>query len=252
MSHNPLGDGAAHPLAVCLRHLVCLHTLEMESCCLTDHFIEGHQLVSSLKRTAIVEVSIGCNDWSAQAVKTWLQLLDLRSLKRLSLVDAHCDGVVAALTSSIRLVQDCPLHHLDLSHCNLNDDNFERLVSSLGQLMHLKKLIFRNNPKLHVDVVAGLLTRCQGYAIRIEELDFSGCCFTHWSADVSDVRCVEALRSFLSWSRSLHRLALSFSRRQNDSSFISSLTDVWQEMFRSNAVISQITPHQLLLTVSSL
>ena len=252
LSHNPLGDGAAHPLAVCLRHLVCLHTLEIESCCLTDHFIEGHQLVSSLKRTAIVEAAIGYNDWSAQSIKTWLELLNPQSLKRLSLVGAYCDGFMPILTSSIRLVQDCPIQHLDLSHCNLNDDSFEQLISSLGRLAHLKKLIFRNNSKLHVSAVADLLTRCQGYAIRIEEIDFSGCCFSQRSADASDIRCVEALRSFLCWSKSLHRFALSFTRCQSDSTIILSLTNVWLDMFRNNAVVNQVTPHQLLLTVSVL
>ena len=199
-----------------------------------------------------MEVSIGCNEWSAQAVKIWLQLLDLKSLKRLSLIATHCDGVMPALMSSIRSVQDCPLHHLDLSHCNLNGDSFGQLVSSLGQLTHLKKLVFKNNAKLHLGVVADLLTRCQGYAIRIEELDFSGCCFALSSVDASDVHCVEALRSFLSWSKSLRHLCLSFSRSQSDSSCISSLTNVWLEMFHSNAVVSQPTPHQLILTVSAL
>lgn len=249
MSQNPLGDGAAHPLATCLGHLLSLTTLELEACCLTDDFLES-RIVSSLKQTKLTELSIGWNDWSVPAVKTWLQSLDFRSLNRLSLMATN--GVVPLFINAFRSFQDCRLHYLNLSHCNLSDDDVGLVISSLGQLTHLKKLIFKNNPNLKCAVVGDLLTRCQGYAIRIEELDFLGCCLSNSSAADGGHGCSEALRSFLSWSKSLHRLALSFRRGECDPCCISSLSNVWIDIFGNKAVVSQLTPHQFILTVSAL
>jgi hypothetical protein len=93
-----------------------------------------------------------------------------------------------------------------------------------------------------------LLTFSRTKCVHIKELDFFGCALTR--SDTKDnERCVESLRSFLEWSKSLQKLSFSFSRQNNDPTWIPSLSDVWITGHDNGAgIVKQPTEHQLILT----
>lgn len=257
MSFNPLGDGVSYPLTTCLQHTTALSSLKLESCDLTDAFLDNH-IRPVLRRRQLDEISIGFNDWSSTTIRTWLlDVLDFSSLKRLSLTGSTVESsvVVSSLAAAIQSVDSCRLAELNLSHCRLTDACIDQLTLSFDELLQLKKIVLKNNTQLSVDSFCTIMTRCQTKGIQLEELDLLGCALTRRvPADPSTLRdlddCVCSLRSFLSWSKSLRILNISFSRRGNVASWVNGLTDEWLTAHGPEAVAVQPTDHQLLLTFS--
>lgn len=226
-----------------------LRGLQLESCDLTDRFLND-RISPVLKRKQLEELSIGFNAFTSSAIKSWMEVLDFSCLKYLSLQGLPCDRLVNILCSGIQAVEGCPLMEMDLSHCNLTDSCVEKLVHVLNHTPQLRKLTFKNNDKLGIDAVADLLTYCRLQCVHIKEIDLLGCALTRSDSKDND-RCVKSLRSFLTWSKSLHQLRLSFSRHKSDPTWIPSLTEVWNAGHDSNMLVKQPTEHQLILTSPS-
>ncbi|XP_057368859.1 tonsoku-like protein [Daphnia carinata] len=249
LSYNPIGDGASYPLTTCFQHMSALRSLQMESCDLTDRFLSD-RISPVLKRKKLEDLSIGFNEFSSSAISSWMQVLDFSCLKSLSLQALSCDRLVNILCSSIQAVESCTLIEMDLSHCNLTDSCIERLGHVFSHTPQLKKLTLKNNNRLGIDAVADLLDCCRMKWVHIEEVDLLGCALTR-SDSKDNGRCVESLRSFLAWSKSLHRLSLSFSRHKSDPTWIPFLTEVWISGHDSEVLVKQPTEHQLILTTPS-
>ena len=249
LSFNPLGDGASYPLTCCLNHMTALQGLQIESCDLTDRFLDGH-VSPSLKRRKLEEIRFGFNDFSLSAIKSWMEILDFTTLKNLSLRGLSSERLVSTLCTNIQSVEQCQLMEIDLSHCNLTDCCVEQLAITFEHTPNLKKLVLKNNMQLGIDSFAELLSSLQLKNVNIEELDLLGCVLTRSNSKDSG-RCVENLRSLLSWSKSLRHLRLSFSRKNGDPTWIPSLTDVWITCHERGVIAKQLTEYQLVLTTSS-
>ena len=249
LSFNPLGNGASYPLTTCIQHTSSISSLRLESCDLTDGFLDDH-IKPILKRRQLEEMAIGWNDWSTTAVKSWLDVLDLSALKRLSLIGTN--KVVGALVTCIQAIDSCGIVELDLSHCQLTDSCVDQLAQSLDSMPQLKKLVLKNNSRLSVDSFIKLLNICRSKCVHLKELDLLGCVLIRSGDESVDDPCVHALQAFLAWSKSLTKLSLSFSRRRSDSTWINSLTDIWLTAHGHDAVAVQPTEHQLILTLSKL
>lgn len=246
MSFNPIGDGAAYPLTSCFHHMSALRCLQIESCDLTDRFLDDH-VSPVLKRRRLEDLRIGFNEFTYSSVKSWMHVLDFSCLKYLSLQGLSNDRLVSTLCSSIQTAGVCQLSELELSHCNLTDSCVEKLVLAFDFTPDLKKISLKNNIRLGIDSVADLLTCSRTKCVHIKELDFIGCALTR--SDTKDnERCVESLRSFLEWSKSLQKLSFSFSRQNNDPTWIPSLSDVWITGLDNGGIVKQPTEHQLILT----
>ena len=141
MSFNPLGNGASYPVNSCLKHTTSLRILQIESCDLTDQFLDDH-ISPTLRRKKLEEAVIGWNEWSPAAVRTWMEVLDLSSLKRFSLVAPTAERVINSVTSCIQSTDDCQLVELDLSHCNMTEFCVDQLTESFDKLPRIKKVIF--------------------------------------------------------------------------------------------------------------
>ena len=250
MSFNPLGDGASYPLNFCLQHTTTLRILHLESCDLTDSFLDNH-ISPTLKRKKLEEVAIGWNEWSPAAVRTWLELLDLASLKRFSLVAPTAERVINSVTSCIQSTEDCQLIELDLSHCNMTEFCVDQLTQVFDRLPRFKKLILKNNPRLGVNALTKLLTGFLTKHIHLEELNFLGCPLVRRTGAEPD-HCLESLESLLAWSKSLKKLSISFGRQSNDPVWINAWADIWIAAHGHDAIAEQPTPRQLLLTFSHL
>lgn len=256
LSFNPLGNGASYPLTACLQQTTSLTSLRLESCDLTDAFLDNH-IRPLLRRKQLEEVAIGWNEWSSSATRSWLlDVLDFSSLHRLSLIGGNCgvgekSVVVNALSAAVQSVDSCRLVKLDLSHCRLTDVCVNQLSQCFEWTPHFKKLILKNNAQLGTDSLSALLIQCREKRILLEELDMLGCALSRSSSSPElPMPCVGALRSFLEWSKSLRVLSLSFSRRRSDPSWINCLADVWLFAHGPEAVSVQPTDYQLLLTIS--
>ncbi|EFX69074.1 hypothetical protein DAPPUDRAFT_62661, partial [Daphnia pulex] len=246
LSFNPIGDGAAYPLTSCFHHMSALRCLQIESCDLTDRFLDDH-VSPVLKRRRLEDLRIGFNEFTYSSVKSWMHVLDFSCLKYLSLQGLSNDRLVSTLCSSIQTAGVCQLSELELSHCNLTDSCVEKLILAFDFTPDLKKISIKNNIRLGIDSVADLLTFCRTKCVHIKELDFFGCALTR--SDTKDnERCVESLRSFLEWSKSLQKLSFSFSRQNNDPTWIPSLSDVWITGHDNGGIVKQPTEHQLILT----
>ncbi len=245
MSFNPIGDGAAYPLASCFHHMSALRCLQIESCDLTDRFLDDH-ISPVLKRRRLEDLRIGLNEFTTSSIQSWMHVLDFSCLKYLSLQGLSSERLVSILVSNIQTAGCCQLIELELSHCNLTDSCVEQLVLVFDYTPDLKKIVLKNNNRLSIDSVANLLTFCRTKCVLIKELDFFGCALTR-SDSMDNERCVESLRSFLVWSKSLQSLSFSFSRQKSDPTWIPSLSDVWIRGHDNGGVVKQPTVHQLIL-----
>lgn len=226
-----------------------LRSLQIESCGLTDRFLDDY-VTPSLKRKKMEEIKIGLNDFTCASIKSWMEVLDFTSLKCLSLRAITSDRLMSILCNSMQSVEECQLVEVDLSHCNLTDSCIARFALMFQHTPHLKKLILRNNSKLCIDALADVLTCCRIKGVQLEELDFLGCALTRSNKQDND-KCVESLRSLLASSKSLQSLTLSFSRQNSDPTWISSLVDVWAMGQERKRLSRQPTEYQLFLTTSS-
>ena len=248
LSFNPLGDGSAFSLSTCLEHLTSLNNMQIESCGLTDRFLGDH-ILSVVRRMRLKKVAIGWNEWSTQSLTSWLQVLDMSQLSRLSVAAPLSDRAANVLVTCISLMDRCALHHLDLSNCNLTDASLRAMTDVFHKMPQLKVLVFRNNPGLSLDILVEILNCLQRQSVYLEELDLLGCCLSSdgssGSSDVADV-----VRSYLWWSRTLRLLSLSFSHSSSVTELIPRLTDVWTLMHPSDGIVRRPTAHQLLLSLS--
>ena len=121
-----------------------LEKLEIESCGLTERFFD-ERMSTVIRNSVIQDLSIGWNDWSARSLELWLKPVNLKKIKRLSLVAVTCDAMLQVLISGIHSTEYCSVTDLDLSHCRLTDSNIEDLTGVFAILSQLKKLTLRNN-----------------------------------------------------------------------------------------------------------
>jgi hypothetical protein len=226
-----------------------LRCLQIESCDLTDRFLDDH-ISPVLKRRRLEDLSIGFNEFTHSSIKSWMHVLDFSCLKNLSLQGLSSDRLVGILVSCIQTAGSCQLIELELSHCNLTDSCVEQLVLAFDYTPDLKKVSLKNNIRLSIDSVADLLTIFRSKCVHIKELDFFGCALTR-SDSKDNERCVESLRSLLEWSKSLQRLSFSFSRQNSDPTWIPSLSDVWITGHDNGGIVKQLTEHQLILITPS-
>jgi hypothetical protein len=247
LSFNPLGDGSAFSLSTSLEHLTSLNNMQIESCGLTDRFLDDH-ILSVVRRMRLKKVAIGWNEWSTQSLSSWLRVLDISQLNRLSVAAPLSDRVANVLVSCISLMDRCALHHLDLSNCNLTDASLRAMADVFHKMPQLKALVLRNNPGLSLDILVEILNCSQRQSVYLEELDLLGCCLSDGSSGSSEV--ADVVRSYLSWSRTLRLLSLSFSQSSSVTELVPSLTDVWTLMHPSDGIVRRPTAHQLVLSLS--
>lgn len=239
----------SYSLTGCLQHMCALRSLDVESCDLTDRFLDGN-LLSLLKRKKMEDLRIGMNDFSPAAMRSWMEVFDWPTIQTLSLKGIPSERLMNILCSSLQTIEGCELSEIDLSHCHLTDLCVHQLTQIFSSLPRLKKLILKNNNKLGIDALDDLLVCFRLHGIHIEELDLLGCILTRSTIRDND-RCIDSLRSLLAWSKSLQRLCLSFSRQTNDPSWIPSFIEVWKTRQDRETFVRQPTDYQLLLTVSS-
>lgn len=224
--------------------MTALRGLLVESCDLTDRFWDAN-ISSVLKRKRLEQIGIGFNDFTPGVIKSSIEALDFSTLKLISLKALPSDRLVTYLCNSIQAVEESQLTEVDLSHCHLKDACISQLSLVLNHTPYLRRLVLKNNIGLSIGVVADLISSCRMKGVRIEELDLLGCSLAQSSTDDID-RCAESLRSFLTWSKSLIRVSLSFNR-QCDYTSISLMSEAWKSG-HCNGVARQPTEHQLILS----
>lgn len=204
----------------------------------------------AIKRRKLEELAIGFNDFTPAAMKSWMEVLDFTALKNLSLRGLSSERLIGVLCNSIRANEECQITEIDLSHCNLTDSCIDQFVITFDHIPNMKKLVLKNNVQFSIDVLANLLSNFRLKNVHIQELDLLGCALNR-SNTSDNGSCVDNLRAFLSWSKSLRHLSLSFSRQKSDSTWIPSLTDIWIMSHGREVIAKQPTEHQLILTTSS-
>ena len=224
--------------------MTSLVALSLESCSLTDRFLDNH-VTSAVRRSRLDDVQLGWNEWSTQALKTWLQdaLVPAR-LKRISLAAPASDRAANVLAHSLVSAERCALQRVDLSHCQLTDAGVQQLACTFSKTPLLKTLILRNNPQLSTESLVEILNYSQAHLVSLEQLDLSGCSL-RWASSQPGI--VQVLESYLSWSKHLRCLSLSFGRTKFDATVIASLTLLWTSVYGGEAVVRHPTPHQLIL-----
>ncbi|XP_046746534.1 tonsoku-like protein isoform X2 [Diprion similis] len=159
LSYNPLGKQASHQLYTLLSSLRNLQTLNMSNC-------ELENIFAGTSNAALNNLDLAQNPIAVEGLRSLLQPHILSLNLSGSIRDGKSD-VLKELFSHPRFSL-ATLESLDLSMCDLCDDDLSRILS---QTANLSKLVVNGNIKLSKRSLLDVLQRKQTLAY----IDFSGC-----------------------------------------------------------------------------